>query len=279
MHQILAFAGSNAGAGALTNINAASDQNFVQNGSGQWRFYEDYELLAAAVLGATVTAAQWNNATWSGINTPQIYPPILGVVPPTNPQVVDYRNAPPSIPQNEDFGLTLSGGAGGAENEYGVMWIAPKGSNRMIPMPTSPYGSMGRVRMLFTVSITKTVLLWSPDARVNIQNLYKGGTYLILGLNLICATSIAFRLNFPQPPMYRGRKLSPGGLVENAYGNVPLDKGNGWLGPLGYFDTNEFFQLAVLASSTVGAATFTGYIDALYMSDKLMGQVSLPPLM
>jgi hypothetical protein len=271
--QILAFSASNTGAGALTQIPATPDENFVQQGTGNWRFYEPFNLLAAA----TITAAQWIEATWTGINQPQLYPPNLNLNPPSNPQIIDFRQSPIAIPQNEDVGLQLSGGAGGAEYETGLMFITPQSGVQPIPQSSSPVGSMGRVRMLFNVTLTHTVTQWTPDAKVNVQNLYKGGTYLLLGLTLINAKAAAFRCNFPMPSYSPGgKKLSPGGLVENAYGNIPLDKGINWLGPMGFFDTNEFFQLACLATATQASATYTGYLDALWMSTQLLGSYNPP---
>lgn len=271
------------GIGAFFAANAAgavlADTPFVVDGvlstrNGHPIFTEDYELCAAWANGVSLTAAQFSDATWNAINTPQIYPVALSLTVPGNPQINDYRNWPVQIPKNEEIALQLSNNLGAAtEREFGLIWYAPFGKPRMLPAPAPGVGSVGRVRALFTVTGAITQGVWSADMVMTITNLIKGGTYAVAGMNLVCPLGLAFRMNFVRAPLYSGRKLFPGGLCDAAYGNVPLKEGRNWMGLYGYFDTFELPLMSILAATTAGSATYTGFMDLIYMGQNMISNV------
>lgn len=277
MYSLLAY-GLNAAAGAaLVQIAALSDPAFVSQNSN-WIFYEPYDLCAIYAQGASLTAAQLSASSWNVLNTPQVYPVNLGLVPPSNPQIVDLRQFPVGIPQNEQVQFQASNNLStGNEWEFGLMFISPRGQSRVLPTPSPTVGNAGRVRAVFTITTALTAGVWTADNIVTVTQLPKGGTYCVSGLYLIAAHSVAYRCNFPRAPLFQGRKLYPGGLVENAYGNVPLRYLDQWMGPLGYFDTTENFQIALLGSTTEASATYTGYLDLIYMGQQLLGQGNMTP--
>jgi len=278
MYQILAYAANNAAAAALVDTPNVTDQNFVPR-NGHWFFQEPYKLMAKAVLGTSLTAAQLFDSTWNAINVPQIYPPNLSLAIPTNPQVQDLRKFPIDIPQNEEIALQLSNNlAMGNEWEFGLLWIAPSNANMQLPSPPPPIGNMGRVKALFTATIVLTAGTWSPDVVIAIPNLLRGGTYCVAGCNLVCPHGVAYRLNFPRAPLYMGRKLIAGNLVEAAYGNVIQKEGDSWLGPMGYFDNVEYPLISVLGGTTTGSTTYTGYLDLIYLGQATMGQAGAPTM-
>jgi hypothetical protein len=270
MFQILAYFGSPAAAAVLADLPSVNDPNFTQQ-QNHFIFTEDYVLKAMAAFGAGLTAVQFNDATWNAINPPQIYPPNLSITPPTNPNVVDLRDMPVTIPLNEQIAVQASNNAGGADPEYVLIWISPaNGATIPKPQPAPGIGMNGRVRILFTVTTAITAGSWSTDVPIAISQFLKGGTYCILGLNIVAPHCVAWRINFVRAPLYQGRKMLPGGLVENAYGNVPLKYGPGWMGPVGYFDTFEYPQFSLLGSTTEASATYVGYIDALYIGGNML---------
>jgi hypothetical protein len=270
MFHIGAYFAANA-AGALLADTPYVTDGVISTRNGHPIFTEDYELCAAAVNGVSLTAAQFSDATWNAINTPQLYPPMLSLTVPGNPQINDFRNWPVQIPKNEEIALQLSNNLGAAtEREFGLIWVAPFGKPRMLPAPAPGVGSVGRVRAIFTCTGAITQGVWSSDMVVTITNLIKGGTYAMVGCNLVCALGLAFRWNFVRAPLYQGRKLYPGSLCEAAYGNVPLKEGRNFMGVLGYFDTFELPYISILAATTAGSATYTGYLDLIYMGQNMI---------
>lgn len=277
MFHILGY-GYNAAAGdTLVQMPALSDPSFVPQNEN-WIFYEDYELDAIYASGVSLTAAQLFDSTWNSLNVPQIYPVNLLLTPPSNPQVQDQRQYPIQIPQNEQIQAQVSNNlAEGNEYEFILMFISPNGQPRNIPTPASPYGNKGRIKALFTWTGALTAGAWSPDAPVTVPNLIRGGTYCVVGVNIVMANAVAVRFNFPRNGAMSPRKLYPGALVENAYGNIPLMKGAQWMGPFGYFDTTEYFQIAALGTAAEASATYTGYLDLVYMGQNLIGQGGMTP--
>src|SRR5207248_2273334 len=105
------------------------------------------------------------------------------------------------------------------------------------------------------------------------SNLLKGGTYCIINAYVFAANALAFRLNFVRAPLYKNqRKLFPGDLVQNAYGNYPNVLGDDWMGPFGYFDTFELPLIEILATANVASATYTMIIDMVYVSENMLAQ-------
>jgi len=235
--------------------------------NGHWIFTEQYDLVAAFVAGLTVTAAQIFDATYNATNIPQIYPVNLAITPLTNPNVLDLRDQPWPIPMNEEWQFQISGGAGGAEDDYALIWIVPSGTQPWNVSPPAPTIGSPRVFSLFTLTQATTTNIWSTTTTIAITNTLKGGVYQINGLWLVCAHALAWRMTFPRHPLYQGRKLSPVGLVENAYGNVPLRYGRDWLGMVGMFNYFELPQMSILASTTEASATYTGYLDMTYLGN------------
>lgn len=273
MYQILAYGSTSVTGGTLlADIPAIVDPNFSSrggtNGSAHWIFTEPYNLLAIAAFETTLTAAQLQDPLWNSINIPQIYPVNLGIVPPTNPQVMDLRGMPMPIPQDEEIQYNASNGLASSltEASYALAFIAPPTQMTMPQMPSLQYP---RVKCIFTVTLTLTAGAWSTDAVLTFTNPLKGGSYLVLGTYLVCAHALAYRLNFVRAPLYMGRKLQPGGLVENAYGNIPLMKGLDWLGPQGAFNNFELPKLAVLGTTSESSATYTGYMDCIWLGSSM----------
>lgn len=270
MYQILANYASVAASGTNVSLAALTDPNFSTRNS-HWIFTEDYYMMGVAGFGATLNGLQIYDATYNAINTPQVYPVNLSLNAPSNPQVEDLRSWPVMIPQNEE--IDFQGGnsdSGAAADTMSVFWIMPRGQIPGLPVPSGGIGSYGRVKAKFTVTCATTKGAWTADQTITITNLIKGGTYCLAGLYLVCTAATAFRVNFVRAPLYQGRKMQPGGLCEEAYGNVPLDKGLDWLGPMGYFDTFEYPLLALLGNTTAGSATYTGFMDLIYMGPNML---------
>jgi hypothetical protein len=268
LHSVLGYANL-ANAALLTDAPAitTNETNFTAR-NGHWIFTEQYDLCAAFVAGATLTQAQFFDATYNATNIPQIYGANIGIVPATNPNTLDLRKQPWPVPMNEEFALQLSGGALGAEPDYGLIWITPSGSAPWMTAPPTPTVGAPRIYAAITVTVPLTAGVWSPFVTINFVNTLKGGVYQVNGAYWIVPTCLAFRHNFPKAPLYQGRKLTPGGLVENAYGNVPLKQGIDWMGMHGIFNYFEPFQVALLGTTAAAGATYNGIADMTYLGNQ-----------
>jgi hypothetical protein len=276
MYHLLSYYASQA-AGASYADTAFVIDNTLSSRNNHPIFTEDYELAATYVGGASITAARWSSATWNAIEQPEIYPVNLSLSVPTNPQVSDMRNFPRRIARNEEVQVQLSNNLGsGSEPEFVLAWIRPLGFKPSLPTPSAEFGNLGRVRAIFTFTGAITVGVWSSDLVITITNTIRPGTYALIGCNVVCAHGIAYRFNFPRAPLYQGRKLYPGNLVEAAYGNIPLRQEDYWLGELGRFDTFELPLISILAGTTTTSATYTGYLDLVYLGSGMMSQQSAP---
>lgn len=267
MYQVLAYCAA-ANNGLLTDSIAIPDTSFSARGgvggAAHWIFTEPYNLMACMGAGATITQIQLFDATYNAINIPQIYPVNLAITPLANPNVMDLRSMPLPLPTNEEIAVQISGGAGGAEDDYAVIWIMPTGNGQnvqgMMPSLTNP-----RVFAAVTATLTETAKQWSQFGNIVFTNPIKGGAYQQNGAWWVVGHALCYKMNFVKAPLYQGRKLYPGSLVENAYGNVPLRFGTNWLGVQGKFNNFELPQVSVLATTSEASATYNGILDLTYL--------------
>lgn len=269
MYQILGYAAI-ANATALTDSVAIPDSSFSarggSTGANHWIFTEQYDLVAMGGFGATVTQMQLFDSTYNAINIPQVYPVNLGIVPPSNPNLVDLRRQPWPMPMNEEIAMQISGGAGGAEDDYALIWIMPSNGAGM-PPPAPNTLTTPRLFANVTATAVLTAGVWSPFVPINFVNPLKGGGYQVNGAYWVVGNSLAYKHNFVKAPLYNGRKLFPGGLVENAYGNVPWKAGEDWLGPQGRFNNFELPQVSFLGTTSEASATYKGVLDLTYLGN------------
>jgi hypothetical protein len=266
MFQILGYYVSNNG--LLTDMVAIPDSSFSARGgtagNAHWIFTEQYSLMAIFGAGATITQLQLFDSTYNAINIPQVYPINEAITPLTNPNVMDLRQQPWPLPMNEEIAMQCSGGAGGAEPDYALIWIAPAGGGGM-PAPAPNTLTTPRLYANVTATAVLTATAWSPFVPITFINPLKGGAYQINGAWWVVPHSLAYKHNFVKAPLYQGRKLFPGSLTENAYGNVPLRFGTMWMGPHGRFNNFELPQVSFLGTTSEGSATYNGILDLTYL--------------
>lgn len=270
MYHQIAFSASNANGSTLNDVAQVADPSFPPRNNHLY-IVEPYEMLSAAVFGASVVGAQLDCPTWDSIQPNQLYPVNLSLEPPGNPQIVDFRDSPVRLPQIEEVVAKVSQGGAGNEVDTVVLTIRPIGGPPLPrPTPQSPLGTLARVRGIFTFTTAITASAWSPDVVLSNTNALRGGTYIVLGGQVIVAAGIAWRLNFVRAPLVNGRKLYPGGLTQHAYGDVPLRFGGGPYGQLGEFDTVNLPQISILGAAGAVSATYTAILDLLYMGGSLL---------
>lgn len=268
LFQVLAYF-ITANNGLLTDGIAVPDTSFSARGgaggANHWIFSEPYDLHAMVAASATPTQAQLFDATLNAINIPQIYPLIAGIVPPSNPNIMDLRHMPIPLPMNEEIAMQISAGAGGAEPSYGLIWIKPSaGFGPSYPIP-APSLTMPRVFANVTTTAVLTAGTWSPFTNITFTNPLKGGAYQVNGAWWIVPFSLAYKHNFVKAPLYQGRKLFPGSYTENARNNVPLRFGSQWMGPHGRFNNFELPQVSFLGTTNTASTTYSGILDLSYL--------------
>lgn len=268
LYQILGYEASiNSATPVIANAITTGESNFVAQ-NNCWVFTEAYDLVAVTAFGATIAAAQIFDATYNAVNIPQIYPVNFGgIVPTSNPNIMDLRKQPWPLPQNEQIQFQIANAAGGAEADYGLIWIVPSGSAPWMTAPPTPTVGAPRVKATITATTATTAAQWSPLVTVSFSNTLKGGAYQVNGCYWVIAHALAYKHSFPKWGFNGPRKVTPGNLVENAYGNVPLKQDLDWLGIQGVFNYFEPFQVSFLASTTEASATYTGYVDMTYLGN------------
>ncbi len=179
------------------------------------------------------------------------------------------------MPLNEEIKFQLAGGAAGAEPDLGLIWIHATGpGNIEYPIQRSTLANP-RFLAIFTTTLVFTAGVWSAFAAVTFTNPLRGGIYQCNALWLVAANGLAYQVNFPRQPMYQGRKLFPGNLCDQVYSNAIMRFGGTWLNGLGKFNSFENFLIRVLANTTTGSATYTGYADLTYLSPSGMDTAPL----
>jgi hypothetical protein len=256
----------------LVQLNAVADGQFTTQNNA-YIFTEPYTLSGIYASGATIAIAQINDPLLNAVNNFQIYPTNKSLTPASNPNVVDLRRAPQTIPQNEQFMAQAANSAGGAEATLMLWWISAMGGGGVDWSVKPGTAQNPNTLAIFTATIVLTVGVWSPLVAITFTNPLKGGAYQVNGTELVCANGTAYRWMFPKQPLYVGRKLQAGGLCEAAYGNVPLRFGPDWLGGQGRFNYFEPPQIQALGNATTGSTTYTGYMWLTYLGDPGVGIV------
>jgi hypothetical protein len=268
LYQILGYYSSiNSAAAVQAAAITTGESNFIAQNSN-WVFTEAYDLAAVTFAGATIAQVQLFDATYNAVNIPQVYPGIYGaIVPGSNPNIMDLRKQPWPLPQNEQFQAQIANAAGGAEDDYALIWIVPSGSNPWMTAPPTPSIGAPRVYAQIQATTALTERVWSPFVAISFVNTLKGGVYQVNGCYWVVAHCLAYKHSFPKWGYYGPRKVTPGNLVENAYGNVPLKQGADWMGIQGVFNYFEPFQVSFLGTTTEGSATYTGIADMTYLGN------------
>lgn len=258
---------ASAAAAGATNVDfsAATDSEVSQR-NNHYVFTERYRLLAAAAIGASVTRGRFQVPRWNAVGEAIIFNANRSLQPPSNPQWDLYFAMPPEIPQNEEFQVQMSNNLGAAtEIENVVLQLAPDGWN--MNLAKGDYAFPVRA----SVAITPTLNAWSGPNILSFSQSLRGGTYAILGTVVQGTNAVAWRWVFPRNKLYNGRRLRPGGLIQNALGDVICNQVDPWVmgwGTKGYFASNELPQIEVFGT-LAGAITYQVFLWIAHLSDDI----------
>lgn len=257
---------SAAAAGATnSDMSAATDTEISQRNS-HYVFTERYRMLAAALVGASVIRGRYQVPRWNAIGEATIFNANRALQPPSNPQWDSFIAYPPEVPQNEEFQVQASNNLGAStEIENCVIQLAPDDWNNNLDRGDYSFP----VRASFTV--TPTLNAWSGGQILTFSQSLRGGTYAILGTVVQGSNSVAWRWIFPRNRLYHGRRLRPGGLIQNAIGDSIANALPHYVfawGTLGYFASNELPTLEVFGTAA-SSTTYQCFIWIAHLSDDI----------
>lgn len=224
MFHLAAFSGS-VGTTANTQVPALGDQIItIQN--NRFLFQRAVKLFAAYAASTTISRARFVSPSLRQIANPQIRPITRAVGGITDPNIMDLRDIPLTIPGLEEFGMEATTAlAMGSETVTGLIWAG----NSIVPAPP---GEVITVR--FTGTTAATANTWT-DITMTADDSLSQGEYAIVGGDWVSATAIAFRLILDQ------QVERPGGL-----GVASIDRRGPMLNYAGYFGTWGRFRTTAL---------------------------------
>ncbi len=261
-----------AAAAGATNVDfaAATDSDFTQR-NGHYTFTERYSLAAMAAVGASVIRGRLQSPTLNGLGELVLFGANRSATVPSNPYVEPFFSRPLTIPVNEEFQVQYSNNLGAAtEVENVLLWLITEDWNSNLPQPAAkPFDYTGVFRA--TATVTPTANAWSGPQAISLSQSLRNGVWAIVNTWVQGTNAFAFRWVFPKYKLYQGRKLRPGGLIQNAIGDVPAlnwrEGGRIW-GEWGRFHTFELPQID-LFGITAASITYQIFMDMVYLGTDL----------
>lgn len=245
--------------GAVTNsdVNAAND-DVLGTRNSHLILTEPYDVLAVYGSSSTLTRARFGNATLQQKAIPHLWPLGRSDTIPSRPPIMDRRHMPIMLPQDEEITIEATTDAAGPVIANFIMWLAAEGWSQNIP----------RGLDRFTVRATAVIVAgaasqWTALANLVMERDLIQGSYAVVGAEVVAANAIAYRIRFPDQVAVNNKQLRPGGLVQNALGDIPWEAQSGQLGEWGRFHTFTLPQLQVFDDTAGG--TYEVRLDLVYL--------------
>jgi hypothetical protein len=240
-----------------TDINAAADDVLTRRNS-HLIFTEQYNLLAAWAFGTSLARARFGNAALTQLGNNHIWPIDVTATVPDDPAIMDLRDAPLVLPQNEELTLEVTNTAAGPAEHGAILWLGLPEWNMNYP----PFIDRLRTRATAVV-VAGTETTWTALAELTFERDLLNGVYAVVGANVVAANALAFRLRFPDQPNARGKQHRPGGLVQDTAALAPWPAQFGGFGEWGRFHTFTPPEVQVFADAAGG--TYEVRLDLLYL--------------
>jgi hypothetical protein len=206
----------------------------------------DVNLYWAAVMAATLTRAKWASPKTRVVTDPYIRPIIEAVIPPSNPGIAMYLDAPFRFRGLEEIQLLITDGIGTTEKCTGLALIG----SGLTPAPQGDY-----YRLRFTSTTAVTANAWS-QLTVTWEDTLPAGTYAVTGIEHQSTGGQACRL------IFNGQQFRPGAPSITALSNRQHDLFYSHkLGVLGNFVQTAMPIPEVLANSA--DAAHEGYLECV----------------
>lgn len=245
MHHTCAYA--NAALAALgTDVNTAPVQDDVLAISNN-RFLpqEDYRIIAAYAQSTTLNRARITSPSNRQITLPFIRPSSAATVPPSDPNVADYRATPFQIQGLEELGVEASTDLGAATEVFVAALCLDK---QFTPAPK------GNIFTLRGTSVTAAgILLWT-NLNVTWADALPEGLYAVCGLEVVGVTELFARV------ILENQVWRPGSVASVLVGSRTHDMFRmGRMGNWGQFRSTRMPIVQVMNLAAV--AVHTVYLD------------------
>lgn len=246
-----------------TDLVAATDPDFTAR-NGHYTFTEPYNMGGIMPVGASIIRGRFQSPTWNALGEWTIFSANRSLQPISNPQWDLYIGVQPPLPMNEEFQVQLSNNLGASTEieNAGILLLTKDWS------PAIPRGIATMIaRASFT--LTPTLNAWSGGSALTLSANLRGGVYVVIGATVQGTNAAFFRLIAPRYRLYNGRKLRPGGPIQNAIGDTLSNQYDPWQMQMGEwirFHTFELPQIEVfgtLASST----TYQAFLWLVYLGE------------
>lgn len=251
MNNCLVFFNSAVAAGLTdVDITGVTDQSVTINSNSHYIPDTDWRLLAAYVLGTSVTRGKLLTPSLRAVSAPYIAPVERSATVPSLPHFAKYGDQGPILIRNEEMQVQVSNNLGAAtEVESAVLFVDRPGT------PLS-HGTIITVRGTCTGTGVTGAWVLTP---ITLDQTLKVGRYAVVGMSVVAINALAARLQLP------GYVPRPGCLTRNAIGNDDWSywrRGN--FGSYGEFYTTaqpqlEFFSLGACTAQEV-------YLDLIWLS-------------
>lgn len=201
----------------------------------------DCDLLAAFAASVNISRARWANPHFRQVVENQIRPISSALLPPTDPNVMDYRSNPLRFIAREEVILQASQPAA-AENVHAVAIL------RWEPPTPMPAGDIYIIRGTSTTACVANA--WTTVAATWDSSL-PAGRYAIVGCDFVSATGIAGRLILENTVPRPGALAFASVGLRNHYMFLP-----GGLGVWGYFSSTRMPIPQLFCNAADVAGTF-----------------------
>lgn len=263
-HTIAYFAAAAAAGASNVDFSFATDAVFTPRGSTPHLVLTvPMKLGRIAVIGASVTRGRFQSPTWQGILTqPDLFQVNRSATVPSNPQWDDWLDGPLVLPQNEEIQIQYSNNLG-ASTEVETAIIDLLSADWNLNRPPGVFDGIAE----YTFAVTPTVQAWSGGQVLTAVTTLRNGVYSVMGAVVQGTNSIGYRIIFPTQKPYAGKFLRPGGLVQNAIGDVLSNQRDAppmILGEMGRFHTFELPQAEVFGL-TASSTTYRVFLWVRYL--------------
>lgn len=248
MHDTIAFSESQDLAGVEGNVAGVPDQHIYVNGDDIVIGSNNALIGAVACVGSTGTRARLVSPSLRRMNTYDMRPLVLALVPGSLSGKYLHPLSPIMLDTNESLNCLFTADPVAAEQESCVVFLAPGAVNPVA-------GKIYPVRVSITLALVAGQ--WAYSA-VNIVDDLPTGTYTVVGASFTVAAGVAFRF-VPVGAAHR-----PGGICQSA-ANIQTPEPFRWGGLGAWFDFNtvQLPGCEVLGSAAAASATYYGTMDVV----------------
>lgn len=223
---------------ANTDVPAIADGILAVAANGHFLPQQDYDLIFAYAAAVTLQRTRLVSPSNRQITLPFLRPISAALLPPTDPNVADYRDQPFRLRAMEEFAYESTDSAAGPNNHYVVSGLR----TRFEPVPN------GDIFTLTGTSVTAAVAsVWTQIA-VTWADALPAGMYACVGLDVIATNAIAARCNFENQVERPGCICS---VAEANRAHFMFSKGG--LGTWGKFRSTRMPNIEVLNNGTDAA--------------------------